>query len=144
MNQGQNYRNHRQFVPLYHFGVGIPFLFSFVWSVWQLRSGLTSEHVMTFVLAVGLMILYIAARGMVLRVQDRLIRLEMQLRLQKILPVDLRARIHDLTVDQLVGLRFAGDEEMPGLVREVLAGQLTSRNAIKLKVKNWQGDYLRA
>ena len=46
--------------------------------------------------------------------------------------------------DQLIALRFAGDAEMPGLCREVLDGKLASRKAIKLKIQNWQGDYLRA
>jgi hypothetical protein len=81
---------------------------------------------------------------MAMRVQDRLIRLEMQLRLQRILPADLQARMRELTVDQLVALRFAGDDEMADLIREVLAGKLASRNEIKKKIRNWQGDYLRA
>jgi hypothetical protein len=60
------------------------------------------------------------------------------------LPVDLHRRIGELSPQQLVALRFASDEEMPVLVREILAGTLTTQKAIKQRVKNWQGDYLRA
>ena len=67
----------------------------------------------------------------------------MRLRLREILPADLQGRINDLTRQQLVALRFAGDAEMPALVRDVLAGSLTSQRAIKEKVKDWQADYLR-
>ena len=65
-------------------------------------------------------------------------------RLQQCLPADLRTRIYELTPGQLIALRFASDAELPDLVREVLAGKLTSSKEIKLRVKNWQGDFLRA
>ena len=144
MAKGQNYSNHRQVVPIFHFGVGLTFTAYLVWTAMRLRNGLTADTVMPFVLAVGLFLLFFAVRGMATRIQDRLIRLEMQLRLQRILPADLQARMRELTVDQLVALRFAGDDEMADLIREVLAGKLASRNEIKKKIRNWQGDYLRA
>jgi hypothetical protein len=43
-----------------------------------------------------------------------------------------------------VALRFASDAELPELVRDVLEGRLTTQKAIKQRVKDWQGDYLRA
>jgi hypothetical protein len=96
------------------------------------------------IVAVAVLMLGLLARMMTLTVQDRVIRLEMRLRLRECLPVDLRARINDLTPRQLVALRFAGDEEMTELVREVLGGGLQTSKNIKLRVKNWQGDFLRA
>jgi len=78
-----------------------------------------------------------------LTAQDRLIRLEMRLRLKEILPNDLRGRILELTPDQLIGLRFASDAEMPDLVREVLTNGIQEREVIKRKIRDWQGDYLR-
>jgi hypothetical protein len=68
----------------------------------------------------------------------------MRLRLQQILPPELQTRIQDLTHRQLVALRFASDPELPQLVREILDGKLTTAKEIKLRVKNWQGDWLRA
>ena len=137
MSQGQNYSNHRQLVPLFHFGVGITFTAFFIWTALRLRAGLTAETVMPFVLGLGLILLFLSVRSMVMRVQDRLIRLEMQLRLQQILPAELR-------VDHLIALRFAGDDEIAQLVRDVLEGKLSGRNEIKKRIRNWQGDYLRA
>lgn len=144
MAQAQSYSNHRQVVPIFHFGVGLTFTAYFIWTAIRLRNGLTSDTVMPFVLALGLVLLFFAVRGMAMRVQDRLIRLEMQLRLQRVLPADLQARVRELTIDHLVALRFAGDDEIADLMREVLAGKLASRNEIKKKIRNWQGDYLRA
>jgi hypothetical protein len=81
---------------------------------------------------------------MVVRVQDRVIRLEMRLRLKDILPASMHGDIMRLTPAQLVALRFASDSEMPALCRDVLDGKLASSREIKMKVQNWQGDYLRA
>jgi hypothetical protein len=67
----------------------------------------------------------------------------MRLRLKDILPAELRGRILELTPDQLIGLRFASDAEMPDLVREVLTNGIQEREVIKRKIRDWQGDYLR-
>jgi len=79
-----------------------------------------------------------------LKVQDRVIRLEMRLRMERLLPADLKARIEDFTVGQLIALRFASDPELPDLARRVLNDKVTQRKAIKQMVKNWKPDYLRA
>ncbi|HEX4346935.1 MAG TPA: DUF6526 family protein, partial [Vicinamibacterales bacterium] len=72
------------------------------------------------------------------------IRLEMRLRLHELLPSDLHGKINALTRQQLVALRFAGDDELEALVRDTLAGKFPTSKAIKLQIKNWQGDFLRA
>jgi hypothetical protein len=86
----------------------------------------------------------LASRAMAVRVQDRVIRLEMRLRLAAVLPGDLRAEIPKLATRQLVALRFASDAELPGLVRQVLAGSLRDQKAIKQAIVDWQADHLRA
>lgn len=77
-------------------------------------------------------------------VQDRVIRLEMRLRLREVLPPDLQGRLAELTRGQLVGLRFASDAELPELVRQVLNGSFKTATEIKKAIKHWQGDFLRA
>jgi hypothetical protein len=77
-------------------------------------------------------------------VQDRVIRLEMRLRLERLLPPELRSRVSEFTVPQLVSLRFAGDDELPVLARQVLEEKLSDRKTIKRRIKNWQADFLRA
>ena len=84
------------------------------------------------------------ARLFALRVQDRVIRLEERLRYERILPEELGWRVDELTVDQFISMRFAGDEELEQLMRKVLDDKLTKRKAIKQLIKNWRADYLRA
>jgi hypothetical protein len=68
----------------------------------------------------------------------------MRLRLQQLLPQDLRSQIDRLDVKQLVALRFASDAELPELTRQVLGGSLATPNDIKSRIREWQGDFLRA
>jgi hypothetical protein len=83
------------------------------------------------------------ARTFALTVQDRVIRLEMQVRLARLAP-DLAARFGEFTVGQLCSLRFAGDGELPELARRVLSEKLDDRKAIKKQIRDWQADHLRA
>lgn len=75
--------------------------------------------------------------------QDRIIRLEMQLRLERVLPDDLRKAAKGLSIQQQIALRFASDEELPNLVRQVLDEGLTKGGEIKQRVKDWQADHQR-
>jgi hypothetical protein len=94
--------------------------------------------------ALALLAVAFASRVMALTVQDRLIRLEETLRLQRCLPDDLRGRIGELSNGQLVSLRFCGDDEVAGLTRSVLEGKLKTRNEIKQQIKTWRPDNQRA
>jgi hypothetical protein len=119
---GQTYSNHARFYPLFHFFAAPILLANLLWALWQtVRAPSLSA----------------------LTVQDRVIRLEMRLRLREVLPADLQARIPELTPRQLIGLRFASDAELPQLMRQVLAGSLGNTTEIKKAVTHWQGDYLR-
>lgn len=140
----QTLKNHTRLLPPFHFFV-IPVLFiNFLNTIRNVYLMPSSGTAWALVVAAALLTLAFLARIMAITVQDRVIRLEMRLRLHEALPADLRNRVHELTPRQLVALRFASDAEMPELVREVLAGNLASSKAIKGRVKNWQGDYLRA
>lgn len=144
MPKPQNYKNHGRIVPAWHIGVFFIFVANLFWAISQLVGGFTADAVMGLLLALAFLLMFFYTRIQVLTVQDRIIRLEMRLRLKDLLPADLRPRIADLTVPQLIALRFASDQELPDLVREVLAGSLTQQKEIKKRVKDWQGDYLRA
>ena len=81
------------------------------------------------------------ARSYSTKVQDRIIRTEMHLRLQEILPDDLKVGARKLSMGQLIGLRFASDDELPALVHKVVDENIEDRKAIKQMVKDWQGDF---
>src|SRR6266446_592595 len=115
----QTYQNHVRFFPPVHFFV-IPVLLLNVLN--ELRHLYRTPNLgvaFAALVAAALLGAAVLARVQVLAVQDRVIRLEMRLRLRGILPPDLQPRINELTRAQIVALRFAGDEEMPELVRDV-------------------------
>jgi hypothetical protein len=119
-------------------------LVNFVGSFFRLRHGISIHSIFGVLLAAALLTLALTARTFALSVQDRVIRLEMQLRMAQLLPADLKAKIDEFTLSQLVALRFASDAELPDLARRVLEDRVTDRTAIKKMVKNWRPDYLRA
>ena len=114
------------------------------WSIYRVVHAFSSGTVIGLLVAFALLVLAFTARIFALTVQDRVIRLEMRLRLQQVLPADLRARIPEFSTGQLVALRFASDAELPELARKVLQDNLTDRKAIKKLIRNWQPDFLRA
>jgi hypothetical protein len=74
-----------------------------------------------------------------LKVQDRVIRLEERLRLQALAPSEWHAQIYRLSENQLIGLRFAGDDEVVELAKHALEQNL-NRKQIKERIKNWRAD----
>jgi hypothetical protein len=140
----QNYKNHVRWVPLFHFFVLPVLIANFVSSVIGVVRNVSAGTVIASLTALALFLAAILGRVFALRVQDRVIRLEMRMRMQQLLPADLKPRILEFQPGQLVALRFASDAELPQLARKVLDGSLTGQKAIKMAVGDWQGDYLRA
>ncbi len=145
----QTYRNHRKFVPLYHFVVFPVLLVNLLWALYRIFQSYPGgpplfDRVLGALVAAALVATFFFARIFALSVQDRVIRGEMQARLAALLPPDLRPRIGELTARQLVALRFAGDEELPELTRRVLDGTLRGGNQIKQQIQRWRADDLRA
>jgi hypothetical protein len=140
----QNLQNHAKYVPAFHFFVLPVLFFNFVWEIVRVVRMRSAGSVEALVVALALVLLALYARMFALAVQDRLIRLEMQLRMQGVLPVNLRPRIPEFTVNQLVALRFASDAELPALAGRVLGENVNDRKTIKKMIQNWQADDLRA
>jgi hypothetical protein len=140
----QNFENHTKMVPAFHFFVLPVLALNLVWSIYRAWNFFSTGTVISALLAAALVMLALLGRMFSLTVQDRVIRLEMQLRLQNVLPPDLRVRIAEFNVGQLVSMRFASDAELPELARKVLDEHLTDRKVIKKLVRNWQPDLLRA
>lgn len=148
-NQPQNFANHARFDPLFHFFIGPVFILGVILSLIHFFAHLTEgsfrddfHAALLVLLAVALLIAVTKERLYALKVQDRVIRLEERLRLTQLLPEPLRSRIPELTEDQLIGLRFASDAEVPKLVERTLNEKL-SRKQIKQAIVNWRPDYWR-
>ncbi|HTH51265.1 MAG TPA: DUF6526 family protein [Pyrinomonadaceae bacterium] len=144
----QNYSNHTRWYPLLHFVV-MPLLLLnlldhtvriFTATTWDLRL----EQIMWTIFSITLILLAIASRLQVLTVQDRVIRLEEKLRYASVLSPELNSRCGDLSKGHIVALRFASDEELPALVERALNGELPDGKSVKMAVKNWRADDLRA
>jgi hypothetical protein len=142
--KAQNFENHAKTVPVFHLGVLPVLAANVIWSIVHVSRHPNFGNGMAVIVALALLFLAFCARVFALTVQDRVIRLEMRLRLQQLLPENLRARIPEFKVNQLVALRFASDAELPELARKVLDEKLNDRKAIKKLIRNWQPDYLRA
>lgn len=140
----QNLANHVRFVPLYHLVLTLLLLVNLVIRVRVLFLGFTELRLAGLCVAVALLLLFFYARQFAVTVQDRVIRLEQRLRMERLLPADLMGRFGEFESRQLVALRFAGDAELPELARRVLAGELRSSAQIKQQIKDWQADWLRA
>jgi len=140
----QNYRKHTRFLPPFHFFVMPVLLINFINAGRHLWLDPTLHTAWEVVLAVALVMLALMSRVQAVTVQDRVIRLEMRLRLRGLLPPELQPSVEALTHRQLVALRFASDAEMAELVRDVAAGKLATPKEIKMRIKSWQADWLRA
>lgn len=139
----QSYANHAKLVPGFHYVLTTLLVLNFGYVTWQLfvNPGLETARQVMVAVAAFLMFLYI--RFFPLAVQDRVIRLEMRLRLARLLPAELAARGEELKRGQFVALRFASDAELPGLVRRVLDGELKTGKEIKQAIVDWQPDHFR-
>src|SRR5882672_6941805 len=104
----QSYQNHTRYFPLFHFVV-IPILvLNFANTVRHLIASPNRSTAFAALVAFGIVALAATARQMAITVQDRVIRLEVQLRLMRVLPPDLQGRVVSLERGHFVALRFAG------------------------------------
>jgi Family of unknown function (DUF6526) len=140
----QTFENHARILPAYHYVAFPLFAINFFYALYEVVTAFSWGNLVAFGVAVALILLFFVARVMVLSVQDRVIRLEETLRMRAILPADLQGRIGELTVKQLVALRFASDGELPDLTRRVLDEKLQDQKAIKKLIRNWRADFQRA
>jgi ABC-type anion transport system duplicated permease subunit len=139
----QTYRNHRRYVLLYHVltlaAISALLIGSLVNLLHASKEGLYSAALLVLVACI-LVLLYVFVRRFPLKVQDRAIRAEENLR-HFILtgkPLD-----EQLTMKQIIALRFASDEELAGLARRAVEEALNN-DEIKREIKNWRADHSRA
>jgi hypothetical protein len=141
----QNFKNHTRLNPPFHFFILPMLVLNLIFSIYVTIHH-WPEHRILFlwwiVMSIVLFMMAEISRSQTLRAQDRIIRVEERLRLHALLPSDERAHIDELSIKQLIALRFASDAELPALVRKTLTQNLEPK-AIKQSIVNWRGDYHR-
>ena len=138
----QTYSNHRRFVPLFHYIAFLALLLLLIGSIVNLvkssHDNLYSASLIVLI-SVLLILATLFARGFALKAQDRAIVAEEKFRYYLLTKKTLPS---ELSVRQIIGLRFASDEEYIELVDRAVKENL-SENRIKKEIKNWKGDYYR-
>jgi hypothetical protein len=139
----QNFANHAQMVPGYHYVTGAFVLAYLVWSIARLVTAFSADTAYALVGALALFGVYAYTRLFPLKAQDRVIRLEERLRLARLLPADLQPRIEQIAPRHLIALRFASDAELPELARAVLDDPSITPKQVKAKIRSWRADHFR-
>ena len=139
----QNYGNHRRWNTLWHF-VAVPILLlNAVIAIVVVTRTPSRTTVWAAVVALTLVLALALLRRMTLRAQDRVIRLEEHLRLNRLLP-GRHEEIEELSLDQLIAIRFASDAEVPHMVDRITQGEIRTQDEIKRAIQHWRPDHLRA
>ncbi len=139
----QNYSNHARFLPPYHFVVLPIVAINAIIALIMLARAPSLGTFWAALVALAIAGGFVLTRWMALRVQDRVIRLEEQLRLNRLLP-GRHEDIESLSMEQLIALRFASDQEVPHLLDRILSGEIRTKHEIKLAVQHWRPDHHRA
>jgi hypothetical protein len=135
----QNLANHTRRDPAFHFIVVPVMAANFIIAIVWAGQRPNFHHIWFAVFSFAVLLLTLIVRMYPAKVQDRVIRLEERLRLQALAPVEWHAQIYQLSEDQLVGLRFAADEEVVALAKQALEESL-NRKQIKERIKSWRSD----
>lgn len=139
----QSFSSHAKWRPAFHFVASPIALFALGYAANSFRDAISVASAAHLALAVTAVLALFLGRTQAMTVQDRVIRLEERMRLKEVLPAEMQDKILTFTTDQLIGMRFESDADLPDLARRVLAGEFPNQKAIKAAVKNWRPDHQR-
>lgn len=139
----QNYQNHARLVTGFHKVLSLLIFAGLIGSIFNLYKSFSND---TFYSASLITLLFICCvflfwytRSFPLKAQDRAIRSEENFRYYLLTG---KALPNELSVSQIVALRFAPDAELPALVNKAISEKLDAKS-IKLAIKDWKPDYYR-
>ncbi|MGA2570649.1 MAG: DUF6526 family protein [Terracidiphilus sp.] len=138
----QNLKNHGRLDPPFHVVLFFVLVANLIVSIVYVVRHPCFYSAWLVVLSLAVFIGFFRLRQYPMKVQDRVIRLEERLRLQALAPAEWHSQIYRLTEDQLIGLRFAADDEVVELAKQALEHNL-NRKQIKERIRNWRADNLR-
>jgi len=141
----QSYRNHVRWYPPHHF-VFYPLLAACIGAAVWASFRYPHDHFLWIGLAVALFFLgflsFMTRQHYALMLQNRLVRLEMRVRYHGLTGQRLEPLEEKLGFGRIAALRFAGDDELPALVEQTLAENL-SPDDIKKSIQHWVADDMR-
>ena len=141
----QNFGNHTRYNPLHHFVLTPLTTIFFGWTIAKMdfsSQDTTLESIFLFIGAFVLVLLPLIARMYALTLQNRIIINEMRNRYFQLTGKPFEEKEKELRLGQIIGLRFASDEELLNLMDRAITEKLTAKE-IKQQIKNWKGDYIR-
>ena len=139
MSEPQSLKSHGRYDPPYHFFLAIIVVANLIIAIIHAVHHFHFYPVWLVVLSLAALVAVFRFRQYPLKVQDRVIRLEERLRPQALAPAEWHTQIYRLTEDQLIGLRFAADDEVVVLAKLALEQNL-NRKQIKERIKSWRPD----
>jgi hypothetical protein len=141
----QNLKNHGRLDPPFHIVLLFILVANLIFSIIHMtrhRGDAYFSGPWFVVLSIAAFVAVYRLRTYPLKVQDRVIRLEERIRLQALAPTEWHSQIYKLSEDQLIGLRFAADDEVVVLAKLALEQNL-NRKQIKERIKSWRADNFR-
>lgn len=141
--QQQSYKNHVRYYPPHHFIFYPVILLGTVAGV--LHFFMTYQVIWLFIAILFIVagwLSYLMRQHYALTLQDRIVRQEVRFRYFTLTNQRFEVLEQQLSLSQVLALRFASDLELPGLVTRAIAEKMTP-DEIKKAVKDWQGDYMR-
>ena len=140
--QQQTYKNHARIVPGYHVVTYLGLIALVIGSFVNLYNSSHDNLYSASLICLASLLLCsvcVYARTFALKAQDRAIRAEENFRH---FMLTNRTMDSKLTLQQVIALRFASDDEFPALAQKAANEKLAPKQ-IKQRIKNWRGDYHR-
>jgi len=141
----QNFGNHTKYDPFHHFVLTPLTLILLGWTVSKMDFSSQEATLDSCYLSLGVFIIFslpLIARSYAIKLQNRIILNEMRNRYFHLTGKTFDEKEKELKLSQIIGLRFASDEELLGLMDRAIAEKLSNKE-VKKQIKNWKGDYIR-
>jgi hypothetical protein len=138
----QSFKNHARFDPSFHFFLVPALILNIALCITHAWHHPHRFNIWIAMMSIVLLLMAFLLRTYPLKAQDRVIRLEERLRLERLCDASLRSRIPELNMRQWIALRFASDAELPALAQRAMDEGLSEKQ-IKAAIQNWRGDYCR-
>lgn len=143
MKQPQSFANHTRFHAPYHF-FAVPILaINVLWRIVELVRNPSGAAAWEVAVSLALAAMILLVRTYPLKVQDRVIRLEERMRLERLMPAGLSSKVPEFSAGQLCALRFCADDEVSELAGRILNEGTLGRAEIKRQIKTWKPDEFR-